>query len=1264
MKTKKVLAGVVALLMVAALIPAVAFAADTVDIQVLLTGDLHGVLFHSNYNTATKAAGSGVRASGLTRLATRIEARRAANANTILLDVGDTVQGTPFTYYYAFYPQTEPTLQTDPVALALRTLNYDAWVPGNHEFNFGQTVLKKQIADAKAAPSGGQTPVAVLAANYLDLDTADGVTNWDPWIADGAYIIREFDGVKVGILGLTTPNIPSWEPAPNYAGILFMSFLNTAEYYIDYLKNTENCDVIIAACHSGMETKGAALQNTPPYPNSYGEFYSWEDQITALITHTKGIDLVLGAHSHSTNTSGTIANVDGKAVPVLFSGAYASTLGVATITYDKDSNTVANVARSTDSASGATPNAALVAVLQPYEDAVWEDYLLAPVGEAAAAFPTPDMKSQNAFIDMLQKIQAETVGAEFSFCAPLLNNSTAANVIDAGEIAASKMFDLYRYENWLFKVGMTGEEVKTWLEFAATKYAIDGSMRGSSTAATDHYASLGLVGFQDLTGPIYCDSLWGPGVSYTIDLSRPMGDRIIDLKLRDVPVDLEEVYEVAVNSYRYTGGGGNVPYVKATLGADALDFAAPGVTLYDSKEELGESAGEIRNLLAEHIRSNSPISPTFEAGRGADYSVHVPEILDFAVLATTDMHGRSTALNVNTGTALSNSLPRMAAVVNAQRALFSNNILIDNGDTLQGTLVNTYWITKKSAVLNPMVAAMIEMKYDVWNLGNHEFNYKPEQRDPQIAFAEAGGIACLSANLVLKEAGKDFAGADVAEDEPYYKPYMIKAFSDDKGNSVNVAVLGIGNANNHNWDVPSNYPGLQFSSLGNPEGDVVYEINRWVAEIGDDADIIVLALHSGTGNGTLSAATLESQARRAIEQTRGIDLVLGGHDHGTYATNAYKNLDGKPIYHVGGGGSNLSRIVFDVAFDPDGEIGSYNVRTASNIATTTAEDATVAAATQDAYAEARVWVTTPLGARLEGDWLHFLGTADHVVTQSQTMDLVQKGQIWATWLNYESDGIEGATVSIASPVFNNFNTTPRDMSLADILGLYRFDNNTLYMVEMTGAQMKAWLSEEADKYTISGTAAHFGGDIYGMDVVYGIDYIIDVSRPAGERLVFCNYEGKPLDDAAVLRVAINSYRLSGSYNFTGITGLGVEDALWAAEIQLGADRAPVPVLLGEYFTHMKTVKATDKPFAGKESKWFVTTKFTGFGSVTRGDKLSAADAAAILRHLVRLQTLSNFECYVGNVTGTGTLSAADAAMILRYLVRLESSFPAGPSAPR
>ncbi|MCL2694806.1 MAG: 5'-nucleotidase C-terminal domain-containing protein [Clostridiales bacterium] len=1262
---KRFLCLILTLLLVLACLPAFSFAADEVKIQVLLTGDLHGVLFHSNYNTATKAAGSGVRAGGLTRLATRIAEQRALNANTILIDAGDTVQGTPFTYYYSFYAQP-PALQTSPVALALRTLNYDAWVLGNHEFNFGQGALTKNIDDAKAPASGGQTPVAVLAANYLDINTADGVTEWDPWIPDGAYITRTFDGVKVGILGLSTPNIPTWEPAANYAGILFMSFLTTAEYYIDYLKNTENCDIIIAACHSGMETKGAALQNTPPYPDSYGEFYSWEDQITALVANTEGIDLVLGAHSHATNTSGTIANAGGKSVPVLFAGAYASTLGIATITYDKDTNAVTNVARSTAGASSSvTPNAALVTALQPYEDAVWEDYLLAPVGEAAAAFPSPNMKGPNAFIDMLQKIQAETTGAEFSFCAPLLNSS-AANVIDAGEIAASKMFDLYRYENWLFKVGMNGAEIKAWLEFAATKYAIDGSMRGGTTEATAHYASLGLVGFQDLTGPIYCDSLWGPGVSYTIDLSRPMGDRIVDLELRGVPVNLTEVYEVAVNSYRYTGGGGNVPYVKATLGADALDFAAAGVTLFDSKEELGESAGEIRNLLAEYIRSNSPISPTFEVGRGADYSVYVPDVMAVAVLATTDMHGRSTALNVNTGTALSNSMPRMAAVVNAQRVSYPNNILIDNGDTLQGTLVNTYWITKKPAALNPMVAAMIEMKYDVWNLGNHEFNYKPEQRDAQVTFAENGGISVLSANLVLKENGTAFGGANALADEPYYKPYAIKTFTDAKGNSVDVAVLGIGNANNASWDVPTNFPNLQFSSLGNPTGDVVFEIERWLPEIQAQADIVVLAIHSGLGNGTMSS--LESQARRAIEQTRGIDMVIGGHDHSAAAAaTTYKNLDNKNVCYVNpGAGANLSRVIFDVVFASDKTVSSFTVRSATNLATSAAEDDEVSTATLAAYNEARVWVTTPLGGRLEGDWTHFANDNGHILAQSQTMDLVHKGQIWATWLSFASDGVTGATVSIASPVFNHsiFSTTPRDMSLADILGLYRYDNNTLYMIEMTGAQLKAWLNFTADKYTLSGTAVGTDGTtIFGKDTVYGVDYILDISKPKGARLALCNYEGKPLEDAKVLRVAINSYRLS-DVDFGKTTGITVADAVWAAEIDLTADRAPVPVLLGEYFAYMKTVKATDKPFKGTDSKWFAETKFAGFGDANLDGKLGASDAASILRHLVQLETLSPYAQYLGNVSATGTLSAADAARILRYLVELVTDFPAGAPAPK
>ena len=123
----------------------------------------------------------------------------------------------------------------------------------------------------------------------------------------------------------------------------------------------------------------------------------------------------------------------------------------------------------------------------------------------------------------------------------------------------------------------------------------------------------------------------------------------------------------------------------------------------------------------------------------------------FEVLSTTDMHGRSTTYDVSSGKEEPNNMCRVATVVKQERKKYKDKVLlIDNGDLIQGTLVAQYAITVRKNVENPMITALKDMKYDVWVMGNHEFNYTPAQRDSQIVRALKSGIAVLGGNIVLK----------------------------------------------------------------------------------------------------------------------------------------------------------------------------------------------------------------------------------------------------------------------------------------------------------------------------------------------------------------------------------------------------------------------------------------------------------------------------------------------------------------------------------
>lgn len=552
-------------------------ASNEVVIQVLLTSDIHGAIVDSQYSAGDAETISG---TSLARLATLMKQYRAQNPNTLTIDDGDTIQGTPLTYYYAFYQHDI----TDPVMKALRLLDYDVWTLGNHEFNYGLDILKKQIADISAPATDTESSVAVLAANFV----ASGSDSFAPWCE--AYRVFELDGVKVGVIGMDTPNIPAWDKPANWAGIDFKTFLKTWEHYASILKEDEGCDIVILSCHSGAGTSHGTLVDAVDLGeamNSEGLYYdgSYENEIAAVIENTTGIDLVLGGHTHEAGTY-TVTNADGKEVPVFHCGTKCRYLGVAEITYDRTSGTVTGITTENVDAKDVEPDADFVAAMADYETTVWDKYLNEVIGKATGDFLSPgNMLEANAFLDLVNQVELEATGAQMAISAPL--NSNDGIIIPQGDIVLGQMFQLYVYENWLYNINMTGAEIKEWLEFSATHYELqeDGTIKG---------------------GGLYCDTLYGEGVSYEIYLGNEVGDRVRHITYQDAPLDMEATYQVAINNYRFTGGGHYIENVSTMEPADAsrVNFS----TQYDM--EQGEDLGQVRNLMTQYIRDHGTISPT------------------------------------------------------------------------------------------------------------------------------------------------------------------------------------------------------------------------------------------------------------------------------------------------------------------------------------------------------------------------------------------------------------------------------------------------------------------------------------------------------------------------------------------------------------------------------------------------------------------------------------------------------------------------------
>ena len=576
---KKAFCMLFAMLVTVCLLPcsAPAFAGDTDDmhIQVLMTSDIHGAIIDSDYSLDGPESMAG---SGLSRIATLIREYRETNPNTLLIDNGDITQGTALAYYFAF----KRGEVMNPAIKALRVLEYDAWVPGNHEFNFGLDVLNRRIRELTAPAVQGESPVPVLAANYL----VRGAEGFIPWKQD--YIVKEFDGVRVGVIGLGNLYIPLFEKPENWAEIDFRTFLDTWEYYASILKEQEGCDIVVVCCHSGLGTTAGKLVEAADLGSSMngkGLYYeeSYENQIAALIENSTGIDLVLGGHTHETGIR-FATNREGREIPVIHCGCYGQNLGVADIVWNRK-NGLVSISCDTVNAEETEPDTDFMAALMEYENILWNEYMHEEIGIASGDFMAPgNMLEANAFLDLVNQAQLKVTGAQMSISAPVTSDSKV--LIPAGKITLGQMFQLYTFENWLYNINMTGLEIKEWLEHAAEEYSVneDGSVKG---------------------GGKYCDTLYGEGVSYEIWLGNAAGDRVRNLTWQDKPLDMEENYQVVINNYRFSGGGHYIEKVPSMKPNDTsrVNFS----TQYDM--EHGYDDGQIRNLLAEYIREKGVIDP-------------------------------------------------------------------------------------------------------------------------------------------------------------------------------------------------------------------------------------------------------------------------------------------------------------------------------------------------------------------------------------------------------------------------------------------------------------------------------------------------------------------------------------------------------------------------------------------------------------------------------------------------------------------------------
>jgi 2',3'-cyclic-nucleotide 2'-phosphodiesterase/3'-nucleotidase len=518
-------------------------AAQQVTVTILATTDLHGNLVPVDYVTGQPAQ------RGLAKIATLIRQTREENANTLLIDCGDTIQGTPLEDVYQSIVRTgaDPAghrpaakLGGDPMMRAMNLLGYDAMTLGNHEFNAGLANLAKARLDAKFPWISANTTVNTTPARGGAEREFAG------------YIVKTVGGVKVAVIGITTPLIPLWERTENVGAYRFRAPIEAVRSAVARLRREERPDLIVVAAHSGL---GRNLQTGAPEEPAENVVYQLAEQVPDL-------DAIVFGHSHA-QLEGQLV---GEVLLVQPKNGGAS-LGRIDFTLERRPTggwmVVSKWSRLIPVTAQTLAAPDLMAMAEPYEAAA-ERYLNTPVAESARELSAARGREEDtAVVDLVQRVQLFYSKADVSFTA-LFNREVR---IPQGQVTVRQIAALYPYDNELEAIEGTGKMVKDALENAAR-----------------FFSGNGVPGFNyDMAA----------GVDYEIDRSRPEGDRIRNLRWHGRPLAPDQKLRVAINSYRAGGSGGYTMF----RGAKVVWRSSEGIRelvirYYTERKSIpGETAG-------------------------------------------------------------------------------------------------------------------------------------------------------------------------------------------------------------------------------------------------------------------------------------------------------------------------------------------------------------------------------------------------------------------------------------------------------------------------------------------------------------------------------------------------------------------------------------------------------------------------------------------------------------------------------------------------
>ncbi len=533
-----------------------AMSSETKHLKIIFTTDVHGNYFPYDFRHGHWGKGSLQRVHAFVA-----KVVQESPGNTLLIDGGDMLQGEPTAYYFNSHCEKS----RHQVADICNYIGYDVAVIGNHDIEMGKRIFDKYVTECN---------FPVLGANAINTDTDE------PYFQPYEVFYRQ--GLKIAVIGFITPAIPHWIPKEIWKGLRFEDIRESAEKWMKIVKEEENPDFIIGLMHSGMD-EGII---TSDYK---------ENSTRETAENVEGFDLILYGHDHSNNME-EVTTRGGKNVPCVNPGCYAYNVAVVDVDFHIDAHgkVTSHEIQCTLNYIGTLHNQHGASFKRHFSYPFHEvkRYATQKIGTFLNRVDVTDAYfGSSAYIDLIQSLQLRISGADLSFTAPLFFNAS----IEAGDIRVSNLFDLYRFEDHLYTLLLTGEEIKKYLEMSYASWTQQmHSPHDPMLLICPMKSNPERMGFKNFI--FNFDS--AAGIRYEVDVTKPEGEKVHIFSMENgKPFLMNETYTVAMTAYR-ANGGGELLTKGAGLSKEEMDSRILSISEYD-----------IRHYLLEYIKELGTIDP-------------------------------------------------------------------------------------------------------------------------------------------------------------------------------------------------------------------------------------------------------------------------------------------------------------------------------------------------------------------------------------------------------------------------------------------------------------------------------------------------------------------------------------------------------------------------------------------------------------------------------------------------------------------------------